>query len=637
MERFVFLICLLWQFLACAGTCSDMKKTIGKVSACPRTEAEWNVRAAHKNCAAMCQTYSYHCLITKDMNATIEVCAEARFIQGYCTYFDIADDRIKGLYAADCSKYSNPCPTRYHSTEAFKYQACYDLVRVYATVQPSPKSSTQVNTNTLSADLTLNSSNNTSEDTPATPIVIAIVVVLVLAIAVIFVTVIFIRRGKCPLLKKDAETESVAMTNTDGTTLAEKTKLLEENDINVKDEAPDSGAEIRRLKEEYEAKLAEVRKEIEILKSQTEKDMDDKEKLKRQVLEKNNECKTLNNRLQEAKGNIRVLCRIRKGDNSSCLSSTKTTVTINKSSRNQDSPKKYPFERVFDENTTQEVVYEEISELIRSFLDGYNLCIFAYGQTGSGKTYTMEGPQENGEEMKHPGIIPRAMKQVFSSIEDFQAFGWMYQFRASYFELYNEEIRDLAKGSNDEGKNAIKSGNENTKTSKKNITEKEVKTTDEVMKFYKESSKNRTSAKTARNERSSRSHAIFRLAMNGKVENIEGMQDTCSGTLTLVDLAGSERLDDSAANSTNTETKKINLSLLELTKVLRSLRKKEPPVYRNSKLTYLLQESLGGNSKTLMIVNVSPSEESQKETERTLEFGREVSKVELENVPRKNK
>lgn len=634
MKKLVFIFSFLWQFSACIGGCYDMKQTIQTVSGCPSTEAEWNVRAALKNCAAMCSDFSYHCLITKEMNAMIEVCAEPKYIQGYCTYFDTADDRIKGLYAADCSKYQNPCPTRYHSTKAFQYQDCYDLVRAYVTVHPSSTSSTPVNTNTLT-NSTGNSSNNTSEEKSITTIVIALVLVLIVITVVIFGVVIFIRRGKCSFLRRDAESGNFYdATKTEGGDLEEEENLLDGNVPKVEDEAPDFTAEIRRLKEEYEAKLAEVNKEIEILKSQTEKDMDDKEKLMRQVLEKNKECKTLNNRLQEAKGNIRVLCRIRKSESTNCLSATKTTVIID---RNTDPPKKFPFERVFDANSTQEVVYEEISELIRSFLDGYNLCIFAYGQTGSGKTYTMEGPQGKNEEMKHQGIIPRAMKQVFRSVEDFKVCGWTYQFRASYFELYNEAIQDLAKGSNDEGKNLTKGATENNRTSKPIITEKEVKTTEEVMKFYEESSKNRTSAKTARNERSSRSHAIFRLKMNGKVENIEGSQDTCSGTMTLVDLAGSERLDDSANISTNTETKKINLSLLELTKVLRSLRRKEKPVYRNSKLTHLLQDSLGGNSKTLMIVNVSPSEDCLKETERTLEFGREVSKVVLENVARKNK
>lgn len=630
MEKLVFIFSFLWQFSACAGGCYDMKQTIETVSGCPRSEAEWNVRAAQKNCGAMCSDFSYHCLITKEMNDTIEVCAEPKFIQGYCTYFDTADDRIKGLYAADCSKYKNPCPTRYHSTQAFLYQACYDLVRAYVIVHPSSTSSTLVITNTL--DSTANKTNNTSEDTLLAYIIIPIMLVLVIAMIVVAIFIFFKRRKRSSPTKREKQ-------HIDGLNeLEEGQCLVGDNKTEVRETSLDPIAEIiAKLTKEYEVKLAEMNRKIEFLKTQKEKDISDKEELKRQVLEKNRECKTLNNRLQEAKGNIRVLCRIRKCESRSCVRSTKTTVTIDRSNTNQEPSKKYTFERVFGVNSTQEEVYEEIRELIRSFLDGYNLCIFAYGQTGSGKTYTMEGPQGNDIEMKdNQGIIPRAMKQVFDMIGDLLVCGWTYQFRASYLELYNEEIRDLAKGSNDDAKHEILGAKEN-KTIVTNIIEKEVKTAEEVLKFYKESSKNRAYSQTVRNESSSRSHAIFRLQMNGKVENIEGIQDTCSGTLTLVDLAGSERLDDSANTKTNKETKQINLSLLELTKVLRSLRNKESPTYRNSKLTHLLKTSLGGNSKTLMIVNVSPSEGCQKETERTLEFGREVSKVVLENVPRKNK
>lgn len=633
MEKFVFIFSFLWQFSACVGACYDMTQTIETVSGCPHTEPEWNVRAALKNCGAMCSDSSYHCLITKDMNAMIEVCAEPKYIQGYCTYFDTADDRIKGLYAADCSKYENPCPTRYYSTKAFQYQACYDLVRAYATVNPSSTSSTSVITKTENS--TANTSNNTSEETSLAPIIIPIVLVLVIVVISFAILILIKRRRRSILTKRGKQPIDDFL---DLKESEEGKCLVGDTTAEVGEMSPDPNADIiARIRDEYEEKFEEMYRKIQLLKTQKEKDIKDKEELKRQVLEKNKECKTLNNRLQEAKGNIRVLCRIRKCENSSCVRSTKTTVTIDKTTKNQESSKTYPFERVFGANSTQEEVYEEIRELIRSFLDGYNLCIFAYGQTGSGKTYTMEGPQGNDIEMKDDqGIIPRAMKQVFDMIGDLLVCGWTYQFRASYLELYNEEIRDLAKGSNDDAKHEIVGAKEN-KTIVTNIIEKEVKTTEEVLKFYKESSKNRAYSQTVRNERSSRSHAIFRLEMNGKVENIEGIQDTCSGTLTLVDLAGSERLDDSANTKTNKETKQINLSLLELTKVLRSLRNKESPTYRNSKLTHLLKTSLGGNSKTLMIVNVSPSEGCQKETERTLEFGREVSKVVLENVPRKNK
>nr|XP_022293807.1 protein claret segregational-like isoform X2 [Crassostrea virginica] len=449
-------------------------------------------------------------------------------------------------------------------------------------------------------------------------IVVPVLVVLIVLVAIVLGVLFWWKRRQNTKQDDKGKIDEEATLN-----------LLGKSKENTKNgEVSEENTAMAELIKDYKEKLAEMSRQIEILKTQSE--MDNQE-LKKKVLEKNEECKRLNNKLQEAKGNIRVLCRIKLCEENDILSTTKTTVSI------KGTEKRYTFERVFDKESTQREVYEDIKELVRSFLDGYNLCIFAYGQTGSGKTYTMEGPPDNISEDTE-GIIPRAMKQVFQTIKELKVAGWTYKLRASYIELYNEEIRDLTKGSNVQEKHEIKyPRGEQGKATITNIKEEEVENTDDALNFYKQASKSRTSGKTGRNERSSRSHAIFRVEMTGRVENVEGVKNTCSGTLTLVDLAGSEKLDDAASVTTNQETKKINLSLMELSKVLRALRKKENPIYRNSKLTFLLKNSLGGNSKTLMIVNVSPTEDCKRETERTLEFGKEVSKVVLENVPRKNK
>ncbi|XP_061177277.1 protein claret segregational-like [Saccostrea echinata] len=637
MEKTTILfMAILYQVLRCADSCFDLQTTITRVPDCPRTEAEWNVAAIRKKCDSVCDTSRYHCLITKEMNATIEVCAVPMFMQGFCAYFNVEQNRIRNLYAADCSKFTTPCPTRYESTEAFKYPACYDLIMVYATVAPKP---TSLSTDSISLNISgvrvkLNGMMS-SDSIPVLPIILPVLLIIVIGI-VIVVVVWMKRRGSLQFEKpsgkgSDLEQRPISLESHENI-IGEREKLLENEEDMENERERKHNAEIEKLKRQYDARLEEMNKEIKRLQQQKDIQEGDKMALMMQVIEKNQECKQLNNKLQEAKGNIRVLCRIKDCDGPKCLSSDCKFVKLN------GTEKKYTFERVFGEKSTQVEVYREIQELVRSFLDGYNLSIFAYGQTGSGKTYTMEGPNWNKTaNNENQGIIPRAMQQVFKAIEDLKVCGWKYHLKASYMELYNEKIRDLSKGSTDNEDHVIRYPKDNDKAMVTNLTEEDVCNEQEVLNFYEKCSKNRTSAKTEKNERSSRSHAIFRLEMTGKVENVEGIKDTCSGTLTLVDLAGSEKLATSMSSTAGQETKNINLSLLELTKVLRSLRSKDPTTYRNSKLTHLLKNSLGGNSKTLMIVNVSPATECQNETVRSLEFGRDVSKVILENIPRKNK
>ncbi|XP_048767066.1 carboxy-terminal kinesin 2-like isoform X2 [Ostrea edulis] len=548
--------------------CTDLYKTIELVSDCPRTEPEWNAASIRKNCDVVCPQSRYHCVISKEMNATMEVCAEPKYLQGYCAYFNSDEDRIRNLLAADCSKFPNPCPNRYMSTDAFKYTACYDLIKLY--VVPSVQTTSEITGQESNGKTGGRQTEETLDMGIIVGITLSCVVILMFVIALL---IVFIRRRK--------QSRIIIRQGKHIDFSKEERMLLkpDEEKINIENES--STPEIQELKmkcEEQDTELKKLREQIEklskvyLVETEGEKKLTEKQErehlaLKQQYLAKNEECKELNNKLQEAK----------------------------------------------------------------SFLDGYNLCIFAYGQTGSGKTYTMDGESEIDKE----GIIPRAIKQVFQDSEAATCGGWTYEFSASYLELYNEKIRDLAKGDKDKEPhdiNRIPKG----KVHVTNLTECNVNTKEEVMEFYKAASKNRTSSKTKMNEESSRSHAVFRLEMKGEVREVQGRNDTCSGTLTLVDLAGSEKIDQQAGATTNRETNKINLSLLELGKVLRGLLKKENVTYRSSILTRLLETSLGGNSKTLMIVNVSPSMECLNETERSLKFGSEVSKVVLEKA-RKNK
>ncbi|XP_048767051.1 carboxy-terminal kinesin 2-like isoform X1 [Ostrea edulis] len=613
--------------------CTDLYKTIELVSDCPRTEPEWNAASIRKNCDVVCPQSRYHCVISKEMNATMEVCAEPKYLQGYCAYFNSDEDRIRNLLAADCSKFPNPCPNRYMSTDAFKYTACYDLIKLY--VVPSVQTTSEITGQESNGKTGGRQTEETLDMGIIVGITLSCVVILMFVIALL---IVFIRRRK--------QSRIIIRQGKHIDFSKEERMLLkpDEEKINIENES--STPEIQELKmkcEEQDTELKKLREQIEklskvyLVETEGEKKLTEKQErehlaLKQQYLAKNEECKELNNKLQEAKGNIRVLCRIRKTDGKDkCLTVAGNSVSVKYAAGTQKQDRKFSFEKVFEENCKQTDVYCEIRELIRSFLDGYNLCIFAYGQTGSGKTYTMDGESEIDKE----GIIPRAIKQVFQDSEAATCGGWTYEFSASYLELYNEKIRDLAKGDKDKEPhdiNRIPKG----KVHVTNLTECNVNTKEEVMEFYKAASKNRTSSKTKMNEESSRSHAVFRLEMKGEVREVQGRNDTCSGTLTLVDLAGSEKIDQQAGATTNRETNKINLSLLELGKVLRGLLKKENVTYRSSILTRLLETSLGGNSKTLMIVNVSPSMECLNETERSLKFGSEVSKVVLEKA-RKNK
>ncbi|XP_052714447.1 kinesin-like protein KIFC3 isoform X1 [Crassostrea angulata] len=341
--------------------------------------------------------------------------------------------------------------------------------------------------------------------------------------------------------------------------------------------------------------------------------------------------KKYHNELVELKGNIRVFCRVRpkiKEDGGGVMGNIVVDydrddnglIYVNNKGRSQT----FEMDLVFTPESTQQQVFDEVQSLVTSCVDGFNVCIFAYGQTGSGKTFTMEGNKDN------PGINQRALAMLFKETED-RGQDWTYTITVSVMEIYNEMIRDLLSG-DPSYKMEVKMKSDGG-LHVPGLCSEEVKSVEDVNQVFALGQKNRATATTNMNEHSSRSHALLTVQVLGvnKTTNVRTM-----GKLNLVDLAGSERVSKSGADGTRLkEAQNINKSLSCLGDVIHALRSKQSHVpYRNSKLTYLLQDSLGGDSKTLMIVQIAPVEKNLGESVCSLNFAQRVRTVELGQASR---
>lgn len=252
--------------------------------------------------------------------------------------------------------------------------------------------------------------------------------------------------------------------------------------------------------------------------------------------------------------------------------------------------------------------------------------LFSYGQTGSGKTHTMQGSGVG--QMR--GIIARAIEQVGKYKSTLEGQGWTYKMKVSFLEIYNEKIRDLLRdGKDTDIKHEIKVDSEGHRFVS-DLTMKLLEPTDleAVENIMRQAAKHRTVASTEMNSMSSRSHSVFTLHLTALHSE---QRKAVKGTLHLVDLAGSERLKRSGATGDRaSETVAINKSLSSLTNVFLAIGKKSSHIpFRNLKLTHLLQPSLSGDGKTLMMINLSPTNESVQESLCTLRFASEVNKCEL--------
>jgi len=361
--------------------------------------------------------------------------------------------------------------------------------------------------------------------------------------------------------------------------------------------------------------------------------------------------KKLLNYIQELRGNIRVYCRIRpmwaneerEGVASVIAHSDAEEISLQHVDEvdGKLTKKGFEFDHVFESHSTQEEVFIEIMPMIQSALDGYNICIFAYGQTGSGKTFTMQGPGDGPDR----GVTYRVLEELFRLKDDAWA-GVEYSFHLSMLEIYNEQVIDIL----DEEPVKLKKGDLITMGEKKKtceikmdpsgtgiivqgLFEKEVSTKGEVLALMGIGQKNRSVAATAMNSSSSRSHlaVTIKIAAHNRATDV-----TRHSKINLIDLAGSERVNRSeVAGARLKEAQAINKSLSCLGDVIYSLGSKSGHVpFRNSKLTHLLSDSLGGNSKVLMFVNISPTALSFQETVSSLQFATRVRSVSLGTAKR---
>uniref|UniRef100_A0A452RGT0 Kinesin-like protein n=1 Tax=Ursus americanus TaxID=9643 RepID=A0A452RGT0_URSAM len=290
--------------------------------------------------------------------------------------------------------------------------------------------------------------------------------------------------------------------------------------------------------------------------------------------------------------------------------------------KRQNKDLKFVFDAVFDETSTQLEVFEHTTKpILRSFLNGYNCTVLAYGATGAGKTHTMLGSAAE------PGVMYLTMLDLYKSMDEIKE-EKVCSTAVSYLEVYNEQIRDLLVNSGplavreDAQKGVVVQG----------LTLHQPKSSEEILQLLDSGNKNRTQHPTDMNATSSRSHAVFQIYLRQQDKTASISQNVRIAKMSLIDLAGSERASSTSAKGTRfIEGTNINRSLLALGNVINALadtkRKNQHIPYRNSKLTRLLKDSLGGNCQTIMIAAVSPSSVFYDDTYNTLKYANRAKDI----------
>ncbi|KAL7532191.1 hypothetical protein ACHAXR_008434, partial [Thalassiosira sp. AJA248-18] len=446
--------------------------------------------------------------------------------------------------------------------------------------------------------------------------------------------------------------------------LEDKIKQLQEQLLSVNNnKIPDTNEEQKDVAQEL-MNLDDANIEVEDILQSNDPDMIAKEvrlMAKKMLAQKSHNAQLLT-RILKLQGNIQVCCRIRpmsvdesqKGLHEVAQSLSETEVGC--FDERTKAWKSYAFDKVWGPETKQKAVFQDVEPMALSVIDGYNACIFAYGQTGSGKTFTMEGSQSNGQY----GISQRTIQKIFTLLQDkaqqqhrntpnqddeppAPQFG--YSIEVGMLEIYNDEVYDLLDpgfsssssiGSPRKKSLDIRHSVDNT-VEVPGLIKERVKTVSEVLHALDRGNTNRAKASTNLNEHSSRSHMVLRVDVTSGVGEAKN-----KGSLYLVDLAGSERVRKSEVEGKALkEAQHINKSLSALGNVMEALDRKSSHVpYRDSKLTHLLQNSLGGNSRTMMVVTACPHNDSYDETTFALKFATRVRRINLgsahKNVTAKN-
>ncbi|KAG9071877.1 kinesin motor protein cin8 [Linnemannia hyalina] len=339
--------------------------------------------------------------------------------------------------------------------------------------------------------------------------------------------------------------------------------------------------------------------------------------------------------------NIQVVVRIRnrserevKENSPVVVQAQNKEITVPSTLGDRAPSKSYSFDRVFMYSDQQSIYNEVVTPILEEVLLGYNCTIFAYGQTGTGKTYTMEGDLRDkfGDSSREAGIIPRTLYRLFDALKAQNEF----TVRVSFLELYNEEIKDLL--APDDDRKAVKIFDSVKKQGPlvQGLEEVPVFDAQQGIEALRRGSAKRTVAATKSNDKSSRSHGVFSITVHVKETSDDGEELLKIGKLNLVDLAGSENIARSGAEATQAkEAGRINQSLLTLGRVINSLVERSQHIpYRESKLTRLLEDSLGGKTKTCIIATISPARSSLEETFSTLNYANRAKNI--KNTPEIN-
>ncbi|KYN18753.1 PREDICTED: kinesin-like protein KIN-7I [Trachymyrmex cornetzi] len=324
---------------------------------------------------------------------------------------------------------------------------------------------------------------------------------------------------------------------------------------------------------------------------------------------------------------VRPLIKREKDENSSThwVTSENAIVAIDPEVRKR-SDGRFEFDHIFDTNANNNDVFNVVKPIVDAAVNGFNGTVFAYGQTSSGKTYTMMGTLEE------PGIVPLAVEHIFDAITDIP--GREFLLRVSYLEIYNEKVNDLLNKNQDKNSTDLKVHEDVNGQVFVECKEEVTNSPENVLAIMNKGNKSRRIGETNMNERSSRSHTIFRITIESREADAGSDSAIQVSQLNMVDLAGSERARQTGATGERfKEGRHINLSLSTLALVIKQLSESQDYVnFRNSKLTRLLQTSLGGNAMTVMICAVTPA--ALDETRCTLSFASRARNV--KNNPKLN-